>query len=293
MQVAKPDTEYRIEQFSIFNDRETFFYLHRTEKAVFDAVEGLRGEGRTRLLDVGCGLGMQAARFARRGWESYGVDASDHMLRLGQFRFHSVHKRVRLARGVAEALPFGDARFDVVMCQGAMDHFADHRQFLAEVERVLRPGGHFVVALANYESLACRVGRALDNVSRLLGVDTPNRYKFWRIPGDHTFRGSYHLLKEFGNGRMRVKRLHGASMFLFLPPWRELLDSLSFELAGAVFHVVDRIAYRFPSEADVVIGVLRKEDLSPDVDFSGLLRLQLEARGNGKKRSSAVPLCPP
>jgi len=283
MQAVKPDTEYRIEQFKFFNDRETDFYLHRTEKAVFDAVQRLNGKGTHRLLDVGCGLGTQAARLALRGWEAYGIDASDQMLRLGQFRFPAVHKKVRLARGIAEALPFRAGYFDVVMCQGAMDHFADRRRFVAEVERVLKPGGHFVVALANYESLACRIGKALDDLSRLVGVDTPKRYQFWRIPTDHTFVGSYRLLKGLDNGTMRIARIHGASMFLFLPPWRELLETLPFELAAATFRVVDRVAYRFPSAADMVVVALRKEDLSD------LLQLQLEARGNGKKRSTAVP----
>ena len=283
MQAVKPDTDYRIEQFTIFDDRETDFYLHRTEKAVFQAVQRLNGKGTGRLLDVGCGLGMQAARLALRGWEAYGIDASDQMLKLGQFRFPAVHKRVRLARGIAEALPFRGGYFDVVMCQGAMDHFADRECFVAEVERVLKPGGHFVVALANYESLSCRIGKALDDLSRFLGVDTPERHQFWRIPADHTFIGSYKLLKGLDNGTMRIARIHGASMFLFLPPWRELLEALPFELAAATFRVVDRVAYRFPSAADVVIAALRKEDLSD------LLQLRLEARGNGKKRSTAVP----
>jgi len=285
MQAIKPDTEYRLEQFKFFDDRETDFYLHRTEKAVYDAVQRLNGTGATRrLLDVGCGLGMQAARLALRGWEAHGVDASDQMLRLGQFRFPAVHKRVRLARGIAEALPFKGGYFDVVMCQGAMDHFADRHRFVAEVERVLKPGGHFVVALANYESLACRIGKALDDLSRFLGVGTPKRYQFWRIPVDHTFRGSYRLLRSLDNGTMRLARVHGASMFLFLPPWRELLEALPFKLAAATFRVVDRVAYRFPSAADMVIVAFRKEDLGD------LLRLRLEARGNGKKRSSAVPV---
>jgi len=284
MLAVKPDTDYRIEQFTLFDDRQTDFYLHRTEKAVFEAVQRLNGKGTGRLLDVACGLGMQVARLAvRGGWEAYGVDASDQMLRLGQFRFPAVHKRVRLARGIAEALPFRSGYFDVVMCQGAMDHFADRHRFVAEVERVLKPGGHFVVALANYESLSCRIGKALDDLSRLLGVDTPRRYQFWRIPTDHTFVGSYRLLKGLANGELRVARMHGASMFLFLPPWRELLEALPFELAAATFRVVDRVAYRFPSAADVVIAALRKEDLS------GLLQLRQEARGNGKKRNTSVP----
>ncbi len=293
MQAIKPDTEYRIEQFAIFNDRETDFYLHRIEKAVFDAVQQLNRSDGLRLLDVGCGLGMQSARFALRGWEAYGVDASDQMLRLGQFRFPAVHKKVRLARGIAEALPFRSGFFDVVMCQGAMDHFAERRAFVAEVERVLKPGGHFVVALANYESLACRIGKTMDDVSRSFGVDTPKRYQFWRIPTDHTFRGSYRVLKSLNNRTMRTKKLHGASMFLFLPPWRELLESLPYDLSAAVFHVVDRFAYRFPSAADVVIGIFEKRDVVGSRDLSDLLRLRLEARGNGKKRSGAEPVCPP
>ena len=284
MQAVKPDTEYRLEQFKFFNDRETDFYLHRTEKAVYNAVQRLNGTGGShRLLDVGCGLGMQAARLALRGWEAYGIDASDQMLKLGQFRFPAVHRKLRVVRGIAEALPFRDGYFDVVMCQGAMDHFADRHRFVEEVERVLKPGGHLVIALANYESLACRIGKRLDSVSRLIGVDTPKRYQFWRIPTDHTFRGSYRLVKDLDNGTMKVARIHGASMFLFLPPWRELLESLPYRLAAATFRVVDRIAYRFPSAADMVVAALRKEDLSD------LLQLRLEAQGNGRKRSSAVP----
>ncbi len=168
MLAVKPDTEYRIEDFTLFNDRQTDFYLHRTEMAMFHAVQRLNGKSGGRLLDVACGLGTQVARLALRGgWQAYGVDASDDMLRLGQFRYPAVHKRVRLARGIAEALPFRSGYFDVVMCQGAMDHFADRQRFVEEVERVLKPGGHFVVALANYESLSCRVGKFMDDLSRL------------------------------------------------------------------------------------------------------------------------------
>lgn len=283
MQAAKPDTDYRIEQFTLFNDRQTDFYLHRTEKAVFEAVQRLNGTGTGRLLDVGCGLGTQVARLALRGWDAHGIDASDQMLRLGQFRFPIVHKKVRLARGIAESLPFRSGSFDVVMCQGAMDHFADKERFVAEVERVLKPGGHFVVALANYESLSCRIGKALDDISRLLCVKTPQRYQFWRIPTDHTFVGSYRVLKGLANSDLRLASIHGASMFLFLPPWRELLEALPFRLAAATFRVVDRLAYRFPSAADVVIAALRKEDLS------GLLQLRQDARGNGKRQSTAAP----
>ncbi|MGD0115310.1 MAG: methyltransferase domain-containing protein [Dehalococcoidia bacterium] len=287
MQAVKPDIDYRIEQFTVFNDRQTSFYLHRTERAVFEAVQRLSGDGTLRLLDVGCGLGMQAARLALHGWKAYGIDASDQMMRLGQYRFYQVHRKVRFARGIAEALPFRSATFDVVMCQGAMDHFAEKDVFVSEVARVLRPGGHFVVALANYESISCRIGRAMHDLGRAFHVETPQRYHFWRIPTDHTFVGSYRLVTGLANGELRLARAHGVSMFLFLPPWRELLEALPFRASDAVFRVVDRLASRFPSAADVVVATLHKEDLSD------LLRLRQDARGNGKRQSSVAPVCLP
>ncbi|MGA2285755.1 MAG: methyltransferase domain-containing protein [Dehalococcoidia bacterium] len=283
MQAIKPDTDYSIEQFTVFNDRQTSFYLHRTERAVFEAVQRLNGNGPLRLLDVGCGLGMQAGRLALRGWKAYGIDASDQMMRLGQYRFYQVHKKVRFTRGIAEALPFRSASFDVVMCQGAMDHFADRDLFVSEVARVLKPGGYLIVALANYESISCRIGKAMHNVSRAFHVETPRRYQFWRIPADHTFVGSYRLLTGIGNRRLRLARVSGVSMFLFLPPWRELLDALPLRASAAVFRVVDRLAARLPSAADVVVATLQKEELS-DVPL-----LRPDARDNEKRRSSAAP----
>ncbi len=282
MQTARPDTEYSIEQFTVFNDRQTSFYLHRTERAVYEAVQRLGGSGERRLLDVGCGLGMQAARLALHGWQAYGLDASDQMMRLGQYRFYQVYRKVRFSRGIAEALPFRSASFDVVMCQGAMDHFADRQQFIKEVSRVLKPGGHLVVALANYESISCRIGKALFDLSRLFRVETPLRYRFWIIPPDHTFVGSYRLMRRLGDGRLRLAGIHGVSMFLFLPPWHGLLEALPLRASAAVFRVVDRLATRLPTAADVVVATLQKDALSDIASPRAI------ARGNGKRQSSAV-----
>jgi SAM-dependent methyltransferase len=261
MQVIKPDTEYKIEQFPFFDERQATFYLYRTEVAMREAVLRTNGTGHhsLRLLDVGCGLGMQAARLALRGWETYGVDASESMLQLGRFKFPVVRNRVQMARGIAESLPFADNTFDLVMCQGAMDHFADRHRFVQEVARVLKPDGYLVVALANYDSLACRIGKTMHRMMGKIGMQTPRRYRFWGIPDDHTFAGSPRVVKELGSGRLKLVSVHGASMFLFLPPWRNLLEILSYPAAAATFRVVDRLAHRFSSAADVMIATWRKE----------------------------------
>jgi SAM-dependent methyltransferase len=285
MQGVKPDINYRIEQFPLLDERQTFFYLRRTEEAVIEAAGriGPAGENRARLLDVGCGLGTQAAKLWLRGWEAHGIDASESMLRLGQWRSPVVHKSVRMVRGVAESLPFQDSSFDLVMCQGAMDHFADPRQFVREAARLLKPGGRLIIALANYESLSCRIGHALHSLMGLIGVVTPARYRFWGIPEDHTFKGSYRLMKGLTRGRLRLVKMYGASLFLFLPPWRGLLELLSFPAAFATFRVMDRLAHRFPIAADVVIGVWQK-DSTPSA-----ISPQRGAPADGKRRSTAVP----
>ncbi|MGD0765684.1 MAG: class I SAM-dependent methyltransferase [Dehalococcoidia bacterium] len=288
MQGVKPDISYNIEQFVALNERQTNFYMFRTEAAVLEAAHRTNGTGphHLRLLDVGCGLGTQAAKLSLRGWEAHGIDASDSMLRLGQFRFPAVHQRVRMVRGIAEGLPFQDSSFDLVICQGAMDHFADRQRFVAEAARVLRPGGHLVVALANYQSLSCRIGKGMHRMMGKIGVGTPPGLRYWGIPDDHTFEGSYKLMKRLARGRLRLVGIHGASMFLFLPPWRGFLEMLSFRAAAATFRVVDRLAYRFPWAADVVIATWRKEPTSPP------LWLRRNGRGNGKRQSSAVPSSP-
>ena len=285
MQGVRPDIDYKIEQFPLLDERQTCFYLHRTEDAMIEAVGRIGGPGAryARLLDVGCGLGLQAAKTWRRGWEAHAMDASESMLRLGQYQSHTVHKHIPVIRGIAESLPYRDCTFDLVMCQGAMDHFADADKFFAEATRVLKPGGRLVIALANYESFSCRIGHTFHKLVERIGINTPANFRFWEIPDDHTFRGSYRFLKKLGRGRLRLVKMHGASMFLFLPPWRGLLEVLSFGASRATFRVVDRIAYRLPVAADVIIAVWRKDE---SASRRGNWR---SALAEWKRRSSAVP----
>lgn len=101
-----------------------------------------------RVLDIGTGGGHTALAFAPHVAEVIATDLTPEMLRVTQALARErglTNLAVKLAD--AEALPFDDGRFELVTCRLALHHFPDPRQALAEMVRVVRPGG--LVALAD------------------------------------------------------------------------------------------------------------------------------------------------
>ena len=102
--------------------------------------------GDEQVLDLGCGAGHTALACALRVAHVTAVDLTPEML--------AVAAELAQARGLANisfqeadvaALPFADARFDVVTSRYSAHHYADPARALAEARRVLRPGGRFLL----------------------------------------------------------------------------------------------------------------------------------------------------
>lgn len=95
------------------------------------------------LLDVGCGGGLLAERFAAIGCHVTGVDRS--LPALAAARKHAVAGAldIRYEHASAEALPFDAARFDVVCCCDVLEHVDDPDLVVGQIARVLKPGGVF------------------------------------------------------------------------------------------------------------------------------------------------------
>ncbi len=100
--------------------------------------------GRTRVLDAGCGEGVLVEEFAGR-LDIEGVDA------------HYSSDRVRSAS--LTSLPYADASFDRALCLDVLEHltFEEQPRALAELHRVLRPGGELLVSVPNLAHLQSRV----------------------------------------------------------------------------------------------------------------------------------------
>jgi len=103
-----------------------------------------------RILDLGCGKGRFAAHVQNSGAEVVGFDISPRMLAGA-----SGLKRIR---GSARRLPFGDGAFDAVMAIEVLEHLSARGidEALAEVSRVLRPGGVLVIVDKNACALDAR-----------------------------------------------------------------------------------------------------------------------------------------
>lgn len=97
-----------------------------------------------RVLEVGAGRGGGVSYLARYhgAREVVGIDFSPAAVRLAQ-RLHAGTPGVAFQRGDAEKLLFPDAAFDAVVNVESSHCYADMAAFVAEVERVLRPGGRF------------------------------------------------------------------------------------------------------------------------------------------------------
>jgi SAM-dependent methyltransferase len=109
--------------------------LARLEQALGRPVRGLR------VLDVGCGTGGFAEAAVAAGARAWGVDASGEAVAIAALRLAPA----RVARAHAEALPYAGGAFDVVHCYSTLEHVADAGRALAEMLRVLRPGGALYV----------------------------------------------------------------------------------------------------------------------------------------------------
>ena len=114
-----------------------------------------------RLLEIGLGYGTLGEALARRGADYHGLDIAAGPVRMMQARLARIEgaKPEQVVQGSALAMPFADASFDEVVAIGCLHHTGDLFGSLAEVRRVLRPGGRLVMMVYNRRSLRRAMAR--------------------------------------------------------------------------------------------------------------------------------------
>jgi len=134
-------------RYDLVNDVMSFG-LHRLWKRRTVRL-GLRGKGPApRWLDLCCGTGdmaFLAEQFAGRGLRPVGADFTLPMLAVGRRRALAEERRTRFVQADALRLPFSDGVFDVITVGYGLRNIADASAALAEMRRVLAPGGRAVI----------------------------------------------------------------------------------------------------------------------------------------------------
>ncbi len=105
-------------------------------------------------VDVGCGGGILAEAFAELGIAVTGIDPSASSVETARRHTRQQSLSIDYHVGTGERLPFADARFDYVSCCDVLEHVQDVDAVLAEISRVLKPGGLFFYDTVNRTGLS-------------------------------------------------------------------------------------------------------------------------------------------
>ena len=166
-------------------------------------------------LDVGTGTGHYACDLASRGLRVVGYDSSEAMLRVARAK----DSPVVWQRGQAEALPFADDSFDLVLSVTTLEFVDDPARALAEMFRVTAPDGRLIVAVLNATS---SWGKSY--IREALQKDTPFQHAHLYAPGEFVRALSIH-----GN-------VHWNSSGFFTPSGRGVRFANLLESIGQTFY---------------------------------------------------------
>ena len=95
------------------------------------------------MLECGCGSAEVSAALAARGYTCTLLDAAPAALGVARRRFERQGLAATYTLGNVYQLPFADDQFDILTSFGLLEHFADVEKVIAEMARVIRPGGMF------------------------------------------------------------------------------------------------------------------------------------------------------
>jgi 2-polyprenyl-3-methyl-5-hydroxy-6-metoxy-1,4-benzoquinol methylase len=150
--IKRYDEDYKTYEVE---NAENFFSLMQLglEDVGFSRLEAsLSGE--KRFIDVGCATGMLVAHLQSRGWKALGTEVCTASAEYGRTR-----RGVPILEGTLDQLDLDENYFDLVHSSHVIEHVPEPGDFLKEVFRITKPGGHFICVTPNTASFQARFYR--------------------------------------------------------------------------------------------------------------------------------------
>jgi ubiquinone/menaquinone biosynthesis C-methylase UbiE len=131
--------------------KATLHYRNATHPWINKMIDGLDVKGKT-VLEIGCGMGADLLSFAKNGAKVTGLDLTPKHIELAQKLFKINGLPAEFILGDAESLDMPSESVDIVYSMGVLHHTPHIDQAIAEIHRVLKPGGLAVVGLYHKNS---------------------------------------------------------------------------------------------------------------------------------------------
>lgn len=202
-----------------FSDLEMQRY--RSHRHLLPWIQGMKPG--CSVLEIGCGVGMDAFQMARHGLAVTGVDLTEVAVQTAHRRFQAAGIAARFLSADALHLPFASASFDYVFSFGVLHHAQDTAAAITEVHRLLKPGGEARIMLYHRYSLNELVHRLMRVPFEEKGELCPVVRRFTRAEVHRMFRDfsrvEIHQDFVFGEGYGIVFRLTPAWLHRWLSRW--------------------------------------------------------------------------
>ncbi len=169
-----------------FEEREEKRYQGQAFIHSFAQFTRWRGK---KVLEVGCGCGIDLLQFARAGAEVYAIDLSQHSVELTRKHLELCGLRAEIKQGDGRDLPFPSDYFDLVYSWGVLHHSPEPSKVVEEIYRVLKPGGYIKGMVYSHNSpawlktwfeYALLKGRIFTSLSRVIS-------EHYESPGTRAF----------------------------------------------------------------------------------------------------------
>lgn len=225
------------------------------------------------VLDIACGTGATTREAAERvgpGGRVVGLDRNRGMLDVARRRAPDME----WIEGLAEALPFTGGTFDRVLCQFALMFFDQQPKALAEMARVVRPGGR--IALTVWDDVARSPGYAgmIELIQEMFGQDAADALRAPFVLGDKSVL--LRVLEDGGLAGAELTSVAGTARFASIRDWvrtdvrgwtlGDFMDDAGFEALVAAaeqrlrgFAASDG-SVAFPAPAHVVVWRRKSEE---------------------------------
>lgn len=195
--MSKSKIELQISEKKYKANRE----IERSSKIFMRELTKLENPQRGKLLDIGCGTGLNAENLRQMGFEVSGVDLSPAAI--SQFNSRGFRG---LIHDISDGLPYDDKQFDVVYASEVIEHLVDTNHFLIECSRVLKDGGTLILSTPNSSFWVYRVFAIIGKT--LSEVQHPGHIRYFTLKS---------LTSYFVSTSLKIEKICARNMYLILP----------------------------------------------------------------------------